>query len=121
MEPADPGHPLVPPDDPEEWTDEEWLVWLEATDAEARAEDRTRPVTRSARVVRSAGGQVLGQAMLGMAIGIYGKRDEIAIVAEAPSGPGEDEPFQVTLDPDHPERSSVVIRADGDPPGDLQA
>jgi hypothetical protein len=60
---------------------------------------------------------VLGQAMLGMAYAIYGRRDdEVVIVAEGDSEPDEDEPFTVHLDPDHPERSSVVFHQAPKPP-----
>jgi hypothetical protein len=116
VESFDAAFPDGPPADPEEWTDEQWLAWLKATDAQAPGED-TRPVTLTGRVAYSAGGHVLGQAMLGMANAIYGRRDdEIVIVAEGDSGPAEDGPFAVHLDPDHPERSSVVFRQDPEKP-----
>jgi hypothetical protein len=55
--------------------------------------------------------------MLGLAYAIYGRRDdEVVIVAEGDSEQGEDEPFTVHLDPDHPERSSVVFRPVSEPP-----
>lgn len=98
-----------PPQDPEQWTDEEWIAYLEATDA--TTEDDDRPVTPIGRVTHSPGGQVLGQAMLGMASALFGRNDdEVVVVVEAGSEPGDDGPFTVHLDPDHPERSSVVVR-----------
>jgi hypothetical protein len=115
MEPLEPASPNEPPVDPEDWTDEQWILWLKATDADARAEGNAPPVTSVGRIVHSTGGQMLGQAMLGMANAIYGpKDDEIVIVAEGDSEPDSDEPFTIHLDPDHPERSSVVFRSASD-------
>jgi hypothetical protein len=96
-----------PPDDPDDWTDEQWLAWLSDTD-QAAVEDGTPPPRPARRVARSAGG-VLGNAMVGVANAIYGVRDtEVVIVQEA--GEPEDDGFDVKLDPDHPERSVVVRR-----------
>jgi hypothetical protein len=109
--------PDGPPADPEEWSDAQWLAWLKATDAADETGVRARPVTTGGRIAHSTGGYVLGQAMLGMAHALYGRRDdEVVIVAEAGSEPGDDEPFSVRLDPDHPERSSVVFKPLPKPP-----
>lgn len=107
----------VPPSDPEEWTDERWLEWLKATD-ESHASETDVPIpTLAGRIVRSTPGQMLGQAMLGVAQAIYGRRDdEIVIVVEGNSEPHEDEPFAIRLDVDHPERSSVVFKSAPEPP-----
>lgn len=103
--------PDGPPPDPDDWTDEQWIEWLKKTDA-GGAEDVTRPVTTFSRITHSAGGSALGQAMLGMANAMYGRKDnEIVIVAEGSSQPDEDEPFSIHLDPEHPERSVVVFRS----------
>lgn len=99
-----------PPPDPEDWTAEQWIEWLEATDA---GDDGAvaPPVTALGRIARSPGGSALGQAMLGMAAAIYGRADrEVAIVAEGSSEPEEDKAFAVHLDPEHPEQSVVVFR-----------
>lgn len=114
-ETPDPAVPDGPPADPEAWTDEQWLDWLKATDA-AAGEPDTPPVTAMGRVARSSGGEVLGQAMLGLANAIYGPKDQVVVVAEGHSGTGDDEPFTVRLDPDHPEQSTVVLRPVKDPP-----
>jgi len=104
--------PLTPPADPEEWSDEQWLAWLKATDEQPGAGEASAPVTTGARLTRSAGGAVLAQAMLGMAHALYGRRDdEVVIVVEGGSEPSDDQPFEVHLDADHPERSSVVFRS----------
>lgn len=116
MDPASSGDAAAeslgdPPADPEDWTDEQWIAWLKATDTEAGADEHAPPATSLGRIAHSAGGHVVGQAMLGMANAIYGRRDEeTVIVAEGPSDPGSDEPFTVHLDRDHPERSTVRFR-----------
>jgi len=104
-----------PPRDPEEWSDEQWITWLKRTDElndpEATSGPTAMPLTHMGRVVRSSGGQVIGSAMLGMAQAIFGvKEDEVVHVIESGSEPGPDEPFSVHLDPEHPERSTVVFR-----------
>ena len=112
-QPADEG----PPADPESWTDEQWLAWLRATDADAASDiDDARP-TLTERAANSAIGVVLGQAMLGMARAIYGRPDEdIVIVADGEGPSREDEPFSVHLDFEHPGHSSVSFAAsDADP------
>jgi len=114
---VEPGEPVAPepPADAEAWTDEEWLVWLKATDDEIPDTGASDP--RPAVRPRRAGAQVLGEAMVGMARAIYGQQhDEIVIVAEGASEPEDDEPFTVHLDPDHPERSHVVFRDVPPPP-----
>lgn len=101
--------PPGPPADPEDWSDEQWLEWLAAQDdADGEEPDRARP---PARLQRSRGGQLLGNAMLGVANAIYGHPQDDEVVAVAPAGePDDDQPFQVVLDPDRPERSRVVFR-----------
>lgn len=110
-----------PPDDPEEWSDEQWLAWLQATDQmdqmdghhpdteSTGSEDPEATVTTC--IARSSGARALGEAMRGMARAMYGQQyDEVVIVAEGSGEPGDDEPFTVHLDPDHPERSTVVFK-----------
>lgn len=101
--------PPQPPPDPEEWTDEEWLAWLEATDA-ADADPDMRP-PRLARWRDRPGSSVLGAAMLGLRDAIYGRPDdEVVVVGETSGDPPDDDLPVVHLDPDHPERSEVVVR-----------
>jgi hypothetical protein len=100
--------PGPPPEDPDSWSDEQWLAWLEATD-DPRAGDG--PATRAGRMVRRRAVSPLGAAMLGLRDAIYGHVDEdVVIVAEGPGGPPGDDTPEVHLDPDHPERSEVVLR-----------
>ena len=116
MEDLDPVLGKGPPADPEEWSDEQWILWLEATDGDATAKGGAVGVTAASRIVHSSGGQLLGQAMLGMANAIYGRSDdEVVVVAEDDSEPDRDEPFTVHLNLDHPEQSSVVFRNVSEP------
>jgi hypothetical protein len=104
------GASIEPPEDPEDWSDEEWIEYLSRTaDDEGEAKDEE---TR-ARRPRNRGG-VLGAAMLGLRDAIYGPPDdEPAVVVEAPGGPGDDERPVVELDPEHPERSRVFVNPKG--------
>jgi hypothetical protein len=116
VEPFEPAYSPLPPHDPEQWTDDQWLEWLKATDAEGDDGSTRAPASVADRVVQSVGGQMLGQAMLGLAQAIYGpKQEEVVIVAEGSSEPSEDEPFAVRLNPEHPERSRVIFKSDLEP------
>jgi hypothetical protein len=58
---------------------------------------------------------MLGAAMTGLDAAMFGEKEERpGVVVEAPGEPPGDRPFDVLLDPDHPERSLVVFHA---PPG----
>lgn len=91
---------MEPPADPEAWTDEQWIAWLEATDAEPASE-----VDEPSRATRRAA-SLLGRAMLGLEEALFGPRhdDEIVIVAGADE-PTETDGLEVHLDPDEPARS----------------
>ena len=114
----EPDAPLEePPADPDDWTDEQWIEWLNATDADAAAARVLPPATVAGRVVHSTGGQMLGITMLGVAQAIYGPRvNKPAIVREAPSEPENDQSMVVHLDFDHPEQSYAVLRPESHPP-----
>ena len=106
---------VEPPSDPNEWTDEQWLEWLMATDDVPFAEMEESISVVVKRIVQSTPGQVIGQAMLGMAQAIYGRQDdEIVIVVEGNGETTGDEPFAVRLDFDHPERSLVEFKRGSD-------
>jgi len=97
-----------PPADPDDWTDEQWIEWLRQGDP-----DDSQVQSPMVRAHRSTGGQILGNAMLGLAEAMYGqKQPEIVLEVDAASDP-EDEGMQVHLDPDFPERSTVVVRRRG--------
>ena len=100
-----------PPSDPNEWTDEQWLEWLKATD-DVPFDDPGESISEAVkRIVQSTPGQVIGQAMLGMAHAIYGRQDdEVIIVVEGKGETTDDEPFAVRLDFDHPAYSLVEFK-----------
>jgi hypothetical protein len=107
---------VEPPSDPNEWTDEQWLEWLMTTDDAPLAETEESIPLVVQRIVQSTPGQVIGQAMLGMAQAIYGRQDdEIIIVVGANGETADEEPFAVRLDFDHPERSLVEFKNDSGP------
>jgi hypothetical protein len=106
----------APPEDPESWTDEQWISWLDATDDPDAPNDSGDGHRRHWSRGRSAG--MLGAAMLGLHDVIYGPRGtEIAIVIDAGGDPPGDDLPEVHLDPDHPERSEVIVRHDGSKSG----
>ena len=99
----------LPPDDPESWTDEEWLAWLEETDVEAAARAR-RPVQKADRYLRNA-----GHALRQLEALFHGRRPEedVVIVADASGDPpAPDGEVDVSLDDEHPERSTAVVHRD---------
>ena len=105
-----------PPADPEEWTHEQWLAWLSATDADppqvVAGNDGIEPRQQG---VASA---MLGGALKGLRDALYGpKDDELVIVAPA-NGPDDDPDMTVFLDPDDPKSSWARLRRDRGTPGD---
>src|SRR5579871_2540972 len=105
------------PDDPDSWSDEEWLAWLEAVDAEAPPVPDGPPSAPR----RSLPSALLGAAMLGLHRAIYGGNDaEVEVVIEADGDPDEPGRLEVRLDPEDPDASTVTVRpwledgADGD-------
>jgi hypothetical protein len=108
--------PGVPPDDPDDWTSEQWIAWLNETDANAIADRNNPPATVAGRVVHSGAGQLLGQTMIGLAQAIYGPRQKAPIVMKANSEPESDRAFSLHLDFDNPEDSTVVLHPDRETP-----
>jgi hypothetical protein len=106
-----------PPQDPEAWTDEQWIEWLKATDPDPTEESQEVPQKSfRTRALGSSGGVVLGAAMTAVANIIYEPKDpDAVIVAQAPDEP-EDPDVNVVLDLEHPERSVARIRRDETPP-----
>jgi hypothetical protein len=113
VEPEPLARPESPPIDAEDWSDDQWLTWLKATDGELTDEIAAPSV--ASRVVHSTGGQMLGQAMMGLAIAMYGqKQEEVIIIAEGSGEPAEDEPFTVQLNPDQPGKSIITFKTGSD-------
>jgi hypothetical protein len=104
---------VEPPSDPNDWTDEQWLAWLMATDDAPLAETEEPISLVVQRIAQSTPGLVIGQAMLGMAQAIFGRQDdEIIIVVGANGETADEEPFSVRLDFNYPERSLVEFKHD---------
>lgn len=94
-----------PPDDPDAWSDEQWIEWLHATEDIADTDRRV-----FAPRLSSPGGVVLGAAMMGLQKGMYGdvQKPEIVIEVEAA---GRDDGMKIDLDPDDPSDSTVVVES----------
>jgi hypothetical protein len=107
MDPSPPEGTAEPPRDAEEWTDEQWLAWLEATEPTGDPDPGPRMAAWRTHPV----GSVLGAAMLGLHDAIYGRTDnEVAIVQEAGGDPPDGDLHDIRLDLDHPERSEIIVR-----------
>jgi hypothetical protein len=81
----------------------------DATAGIADTEERyERPIDRFRR---GTAGSVVAAGLLGLRDAMEGRpeREETVIVTEAPSQPHDDN-FEMVLDPDHPERSVVIVR-----------
>ena len=68
-----------PPQDPDDWTEEQWREWLLSAPADPDT-GRAHPMSR----VRQ-GGAVVAAAMFGLERALYGERPKVEIVAEANS------------------------------------
>lgn len=98
-----------PPEDANDWSDEQWIAWLKSTDPDRPTDHDGTATTVASRVVHSRGGQLLGQSMMGLARALYGQPDDKpAIVSDANSDPEDDQPFTLHLDHEHPERSIAI-------------
>lgn len=98
----------LPPDDAENWSDEEWIAWLESTDPHAGAR---QPEVSAPRKARSVGTQMLASVMLGFHELIYGKPDDQQVqIAPSPDPLPEDDEMSITLDPDDPSNSEIRFK-----------
>lgn len=100
------------PSDPEEWTDEQWLAWLNETDALPPEPGEPAPPAEPEETWRTkgVGTQIVAAAMIGLAEALHGPREKPAIVIDASGDPPNDDGLDVQLDPEHPEQSVVVVR-----------
>ena len=100
-----------PPDDPEAWSDDEWLAWLSETDSA----EVDGPAVNAVQPVRDrlpTSGRLLYAGMHGLHQVIYGQVEQPAIVIEASGGePDDPETVEVHLDTEHPEDSTVTVRS----------
>lgn len=92
-----------PPQDPDDWTEEQWREWLVNAPPDPDT-GRAHPLSRART---TAGGAVLGAAMLGLEAAIYGERPKVEIVVEAASD-GLDL-GDLDLDVDDPASSRITL------------
>lgn len=92
-----------PPQDPDDWSEEQWLEWLAQAPQDPET-GRAHPLTRAAS---TPGGTMLGAAMLGLEQAIYGERPkpEVVVVADADGLDLGD----LDLDPDDPSESRLNL------------
>lgn len=95
-----------PPQDPDDWTEEQWREWL----VNVPADPDTGKAHPLSRVRTTAGGAMLGAAMFGLDQAIYGERAKVEILAEADSD-GLDL-GDVELDMDDPAASRMTLPHD---------
>lgn len=67
-----------PPQDPDDWTEEQWREWLLTAPPDPDL-GRAHPMSR----VKHSGGAVVAAAMFGLEMALYGERPKVEIVAEA--------------------------------------
>jgi hypothetical protein len=94
----------APPFDPDDWTDEQWMEWLRATETD----DDDHPRVYAPKLSSSAA-TVLGAAMMGLQKGMYGDIEKPEVVIEIDAD-GQDDGVKVVLDPDDPSQSTIVVR-----------
>ena len=103
----DPG---TPPDNADDWSNEQWIEWLKATDAAESAEGEPTSEPRPYPATRTTGGQLLGNAMIGLAQALYGRTEEKPAIVVESDEPESDQEFELHLDYEHPDRSYVIHR-----------
>ena len=109
----------APPNDPEDWTDEEWQAYLLATaddDTEIGVAGPEEGATGFRKLKASAAGSVVGAGMMGLEQALYGERPKEEVVAEAES----DDPYRdrSVYDPDDPRSATISLVVDPPPPVD---
>ncbi len=105
----------APPDDPEEWSDEQWQAYLQATaDAEADldAAGPAEGATGFRKLKSSAAGAIAAAGMLGIEQALFGEKPKEEVVAEAQS----DDPDRDLSHFDRDDPSSATISLVADPP-----
>lgn len=102
-----------PPRNPDDWTEDQWIEWLEVT-ARAPSSDDPMPVRRPRG--ESAFGSVIGAAMMGLERAMFGERPTTEVVVEAAS----DDPNRdaSVFDPDDPAGSTLRLAPNPDRDGE---
>jgi len=116
----------APPNDPEDWSDEQWQAYLHATTDDVPADGvpaddvldlgEAGPEEGAAgfrKLRRSAAGAVVGAGLLGLEQALYGERPKEEVVAEAES----DDPHRdrSVFDPDDPGSATIALVVDPPP------
>ena len=95
-----------PPEDPDDWTEEEWREWL----ANAPEDPDTGKAHPLSRATHSSGGIALGAAMLGLDQAIFGEKPKVEVVAEAEAA-GDDD-GDIDLDEADPSASRITLKGE---------
>ncbi len=108
------------PDPPDEYAESDALIdeALASGDPDDRVPEGSRPVDKFRRTTV---GSIAAAGLLGLRDVLEGRpeKDEPAIVVDVPGQRHDpDDPIDVQLDFDHPERSRIVIRRASPPPND---
>jgi hypothetical protein len=102
--------PAEPPQDPDSWTDEQWLEFLVDSDGDVAT---PAPAGPRSTPERGALGTVLGAAMKGLRDALYGPTDDEVVVVAPGREPDDDDTMTLHLDEQDPRRSWVRL---ADPP-----
>ena len=105
----------APPDDPEEWSDEQWQAYLQATadtEADLDAAGPAEGATGFRKLKSSAAGAIAAAGMLGIEQALFGERPKEEVVAEAES----DDPDRDRSHFDRDDPASATISLVADPP-----
>lgn len=98
------------PLDPDDWTDEQWQAHLRATAGDPDDAPAAEGSAFHRKLRSSAGGNVLGAAMVGLEQALYGEKPKEEVVAEAESDDPDGE--LSTFDPDDPGSATLHLHAE---------
>lgn len=102
-----------PPRDPDDWTEDQWIEWLEAT-ADAPSSDDPELTPRRWGTGNGAGA-VIGAAMMGLDRALHGEQPKPDVVIESHSDDPDRDASR--FDPEDPGSSTIRLTdTDTDPP-----
>src|SRR5680860_905869 len=97
-----------PPENPDDWTEDQWCEWLQAEENAAMDDP---PVMRRRPTISAS---IIGAGLLGLEKGMFGRVDEPEIVMEIEDD-GQDDGL-VVLDPEDPSKSVINVPGPHEPP-----
>ena len=102
----------APPDNPEDWTHEEWIAWLNASDADAGGAEPAQSVGPEAQPEppKRLGATMLAGALKGLHDALYGPKDDEVVIVAPSREPDDDPDMTVHLDPEDPKQSWARLR-----------